>query len=346
MAFLDLSVPGHIVQDSVCHDEKKFFKQVKKFMSNFLVHSMDGFTKTFGNSTGTNALNDRTRTWNFTNTPLQKHPSSADAEEKAKIWKTHDLMTYIFTATPLAYVLPLCFKQIQQNLKKQASKDDCCQIKAILSCIPPANPDMQAHSELDWYFDYDLALQELVDLKINEIQSRMRRAATAPKSKNNRFSAEGLQPSLRAHFAVLLEAFHGKIQTLKRAVQQEVQKNPNLDKFCVWLQEDTFATTPQKPPSAWLGFGEVYGSFRRPVCIRNDPFEFGTPDYATFKEVMTSFSPSGYISAAIRSNVYSIKPKSETRRAAGGSSARNCAGDGSPLSLPDGFSQQERSQVS
>jgi hypothetical protein len=180
-----------------------------------------------------------------------------------------------------------------------------------------------------------------VDLPIGIIRSRMRLAATTPKSKNNRFADEGL----RAHFAVLLANFHGKIQALKGMCPKGP---PDLHKWCVWSQENEFATTLPtngKPPSAWLGFGEVYGSFRRPVCIRNDPFDVSdTENYARFKEVMTSFSPSGYISAAIRSTVYSI-PKSKNRDkrpAAGGSAAthRTSVADDSPLPAEQDLSRR------
>ena len=234
---------------------------------------------------------------------------------KAEVWNAHDLMTYIVTATPLAYVLPLCFRRIQHNLKQHAVRADAdgCQVKSILSCIPPANPDMQAHSELDWYFDYDLKLPEFMTLPWAQIQSRM---VTPPGKKKNRYAAVGL----RGTFAELLETFHTKIHRLKDLVSREPMFHA-LD-ACIWRKEFCFATNSQGKCSAWLGLGEprvIPGdpNFRRPVCIREDPFDKAQSDlYKKFKSVMSFLNPSGYISAAIRSSVHAIEADSPS---AGGS---------------------------
>jgi hypothetical protein len=58
--------------------------------------------------------------------------------------------------------------------------------------------------------------------------------------------------------------------------------------------------------SAWLGFGEPHGDFRRPVCVREDPFQKGSQQYAKFREAVSFFNPSGYISEITRLNVYTI----------------------------------------
>lgn len=52
MAFLDLSDPQHVVPEETVHAERNFFFQVKKFMRNFLVHSIDAFVKPGGRPFG------------------------------------------------------------------------------------------------------------------------------------------------------------------------------------------------------------------------------------------------------------------------------------------------------
>jgi hypothetical protein len=354
MAFLDMCDRGRDSTEEDYHRESNadplprdnFFFRVKLFMRNFLVHSVDDFTGNFGNGTGTNFLKNTARDWNFTGTPLMAAGAGAAEAGKAEIWSIHDLMTYIFTATPLAYVLPLCFKQIQNKLKgaklKEAPKVDSCQFKAILSCIPPANPDMQAHSELDWYFDYDLTLRELVDLTFPDIQSRMRKAAIAPSKKQNRFSgAPGT--GLRNHFALLLECFHRKMKALQVAVaeaeagvsqaagEKKHQNEKLVSEVCFCIQDERFASSANTA-SAWLGFGETEGEdgefHRRPVCIRNDPFDAKEPkqyqNYRKYKEVMRSLNPSGYISSAIRSSVLFLGTSSQQQSSLSGADKVVC----------------------
>jgi len=288
---------GTQVDTVECHAEANFFSQITEFALKLLLFYRESTDCHLG----------------FQHDPRGGKEQPPELTGSTENWNTHDLPAYVFTATPLAYVLPLCFKQIRQKLKQNHSAvvSDVGQMQLILSCIPAAIPDIQAHSVLDCYFDYHLTLEELATLTFDEIKTRI-------------VAAQGLHDTphsasdgLRTNFVALLESFHTKLRNLQSSAAGifDSRDVPDLSEACIWFENDQFATsrnkTDQRQISAWMGLGEPQGEgadeFRRPVCIRKDPFPREHPDYKNFKDVMRYLNPGVYISAAYKSNVFVVK---------------------------------------
>lgn len=235
---------------------------------------------------------------NSSNPPSQLAPVG-----KAEIWANHDIVSYVCTGTPFAYVLPLCFKRIQQGIKAYT---DQIQKNAVLACVPPASQDLRAASMLDWYFDYDLSLEDLM-------REQPAQREVAEHDKPNRYNERS---AFRERFEELLFAFRLKIHKLRRdPIAQQAEKDPVLADACIWCERDEFSMTGKSPGTqgAWLGLGQVLGGFRRPVAIKRGPIgpishgEFSQEDltnYEKFVEVMNLLNPSGYIASATRGNVF------------------------------------------
>jgi hypothetical protein len=236
---------------------------------------------------------------NSSNPPRQLAPLG-----KAEIWANHDIVSYVCTGTPFAYVLPLCFKRIQQGIKAYT---DQIQKNAVLACVPPASPDLRAASMLDWYFDYDLSLEDLMDGK------QPARREVAEHGKTNRHNETNY---FRERFEELLFAFRQKIHKLRNDnVVKQAETHAGVADACIWCERDEFSMTGKNPGTqgAWLGLGQVLGGFRRPVAIKRGPIgpinhgEFSQEDltnYKKFVEVMNLLNPSGYIASATRGNVF------------------------------------------
>jgi hypothetical protein len=229
---------------------------------------------------------------------------------KAEIWAHHDIMNYVCTATPFAYVLPLCFKRVQKGMKTYGDK---IQKNAVLACVPPAAADLRAASLLDWYFDYDLSLEDLMSRekpssRIEKAKDKRSVERITTFSKKNRYNGIQERQIFRQRFEDLLLAFRLKMHMLRGdTIVKQAEVHSSLRDACIWCERDEFSLTGDKPGrhGAWLGLGQLRGGFRRPVAIKRDPF--GPEDFEShekFLDVMTLLNPSGYVASATRANVF------------------------------------------
>jgi hypothetical protein len=168
---------------------------------------------------------------------------------------------------------------------------------------------------LDWYFDYDKTMTLETLMTTAELPQRLTRRIGEPapdEKKKNRFS--GANQVLRLRFQVLLQDFHRKICKLQ--VEGNVSQAaalPELAGTCIWCEGDEFSVISGQKPGlngAWLGLGEYRGGFRRPVAIKQDPYDpEDSEGRERFMAVMNLLNPSGYIASATRANVFHCAAK-------------------------------------
>jgi hypothetical protein len=107
------------------------------------------FAHSFEQSSST-ALLDAAKTWCFNGTKMQTQDSSS-------FWVNSDVLSYVFTATPLAFFLPLCYRAVCSKLRERRKAG-----KVILECNL-ANDKRDTKPATLRVFDFTPDLQKFIN---------------------------------------------------------------------------------------------------------------------------------------------------------------------------------------
>jgi hypothetical protein len=117
LAFAE-TVKSHVLPVNFNVSFEEFMKVASSHLRNVFAHSTEPYFL------GQNSLYKASKKWCFSGTPLLEEPASP-------FWENRDILSYIFTATPYAFWIPLCYQRACVIMKQRKSGAFCSAVTQV-----------------------------------------------------------------------------------------------------------------------------------------------------------------------------------------------------------------------
>ena len=296
-AFIQIIVPSLFNQ--IENHKKTLFDVTSYILRNVFAHMRDDM---FRRATRSGGVLSAAALW--LHEKLCDAPSLGDDSDDS-MWRPFDIAEYLFHGSHFAYVFPLCYRRIREELRLRKEVLPPRLHTAILKCMPASSPDFEIPSTLDWYFDHEgkeCSLRVLMAINDDaELRRRVGGGAGRRGAKPGRFTGAPAG-SFCNTFYHLMQRFFDMTLRLKRQKQQH--HGGAGAKAVFFCRDSSFSidSTARAPSEGlvWLGLGceetiiETAQAYCKPVAIKSRQ----NVDPAIFARMMGQMKPGSFIASA------------------------------------------------